>query len=109
MELRRAKEYMDAPTPTGRLDGIAGGIDVLGHTAGKATDDRAFDFAGDFLHGGEVAFAGNWKPGFNYIDAEPRKLACDFEFLPRRHGCAGTLLAVAERGVKDDDAVVFHV
>jgi hypothetical protein len=88
---------------------MAGRIDVFGHATSESTDDRAIDFAGDFLDGGEVAFAGDRETGFDDIDAESRKLAGDFELLTRRHGGPGTLLTVTERGVKDDDSVVFHV
>ena len=67
------------------------------------------DFAGDLLHGVEVAFAGHREAGFDDIDTQPGELAGDFEFLAQVHRRAGALLAIAERRVEDDDAVVFHI
>src|SRR5262245_58511025 len=98
MKLGGSEEDVNASFPARRLDGVSGGIDVLGHAARKAADDRAFDLAGDFLDRGEVAFAGDGKTRFDDVDAKPGKLARDFELFTRGHGRARTLLAITERG-----------
>src|ERR1043166_2554194 len=96
---------MDAPAFPGRLDGGGGCIDVLGHTARQAADHRTFDFAGNLLHGREIAFADDGKSGFDDVDAEPRQLAGDFQFFTLVHGSARALFAVAQRCVEYDDFV----
>ncbi len=93
---------------SGGLDRLAGGIDILGHATGEAGDDGALDFPGDCLNGGEVAFADDGEAGFNDIDFEAGELAGDLELFPQVHRGARALLAIAERGVKDDDSIVFH-
>ena len=49
------------------------------------------------------------KPGLNHIDFQPGELAGNFQFLAQVHGSAGTLLAIAERRVEDDDSIIFHM
>ena len=95
---------MDAG-PLGILDRTPGGVDVGLVGAGEAADHRALDLARDRLHGLEVAGRGDREPGLDHVDAEARELLGDLHLLlgverdPRR------LLAVAERGVEDVDAV----
>jgi hypothetical protein len=56
-----------------------------------------------------LALARHREAGLDHIDTQPGELARHFKFLARRHGRAGALLAVAERRVKNDDAVVLHI
>jgi hypothetical protein len=60
------------------------------------------------LHRSEVSLAGHRKAGLDHINPQPGELAGDFEFLAGGHRGAGTLLAIAERRVKNNDTVVLH-
>ena len=66
-----------------------------------------FERAGDLVHGGEVAFRRDRETGLDDVDAHRVEQFGDFELLLMRHGRAGTLLAVAQGGVEDDDAVLL--
>ena len=57
------------------------------------------------LHGLEVARRGDREAGLDDVDAEARELVGDLELLGRVQRDAGRLLAVAQRGVEDDDPV----
>ena len=59
------------------------------------------------LHGGEVAVRGDGKAGLDDVDAHGVEQFGDFELFLMRHGGAGALLAVAQGGVEDDDAVLL--
>src|SRR5206468_5858006 len=81
------------------------------HAPGQPGDNGAFDFPGDRVDGLEVPLADDGESGLDDIDLEAGKLAGDLELFAEVHRGAGALLAVAERGVEDDDSivtVVFH-
>ena len=61
--------------------------------------------AGDGLHRLEVAGRGDGEAGLDDVHAEVLEGAGDLELLGQVHAAAGALLAVAQRGVEDDDAV----
>jgi predicted ABC-class ATPase len=48
------------------------------------------------------------KAGLDDIDLEAGQLAGDLQLFAQVHGSAGALLAVAQRCVEYNDAVVFH-
>ena len=75
--------------------------------ARKPADHRVLGALGDLLHGGEIAFGGDRKAGLDDVDAHCVEQLGDFELLLMGHGGAGTLLAVAQGGVEDDDAVLL--
>ena len=75
--------------------------------AGEAADHRVFGALGDFVDGGEVAFGGDREAGLDDVDAHGVEQFGDFELLLVRHGGAGALLAVAQSGVENDDAVLL--
>src|SRR5687768_3310781 len=77
-------------------------------SARQARDDGALDLAGDRLHGLEVTRRRGGEAGLDHVDAEARELLRDLELLGGVQRDARRLLAVAQRGVEDDDAVV-HV
>ena len=54
----------------------------------------------------EVTRRGDREARFDDVDPEPRELVRDLELLPHVQRDAGRLLAVAQRGVEDDDPVV---
>jgi hypothetical protein len=61
--------------------------------------------AGDLAHGAEVALGGDREARLDDVHAHLVEEAGDLELLLVGHGGAGRLLAVAERGVEDADAV----
>ena len=58
------------------------------------------------LHGGEIAFRGDREAGLDDVDAHGVEQLGDLELLLVGHGGARALLAVAQRRVEDDDAVL---
>ena len=60
----------------------------------------------DLLHGGEIAVRRDRETGLDDVDAHLVEQLGDFELLVEGHGGAGALLAVAQGGVEDDDAVL---
>ena len=97
---------MDAP-PLGRLDGLGAAVDVLERGAGKTADHRILGALGDFVDGGKVALRGDRKSGLDDVDTHFVEQLGDLELFLVRHGGAGGLLAVAQGGVENDDAVLF--
>src|SRR5215510_8032172 len=55
----------------------------------------------------EVAFRGDGEAGLNNVDAHVVEHLGDLELLLEGHGRAGALLAVTQRGVENDDAVLL--
>ena len=91
----------------GRLDRFAGAVDVLEAGAGEPADHGVLGALGDLVDGGEIALGGDRKAGLDDVDAHGVEQLGDFELLLVRHGGAGALLAVAQGGVEDDDAVLL--
>ena len=80
-------------------------VDVVEAGTREPAHDGILGALGDLVDGGEVAFRGDRKAGLDDVDAHLVEQLGDFELFLVRHGGAGTLLAVAQRGVEDDDAV----
>ena len=55
----------------------------------------------------KIAFRGDGKAGLDDVDAHGVEQLGDLDLLFMRHGGAGALLAVAQSGVEDDDAVLL--
>ena len=87
------------------LDGFPGAVDVAVVAPGQPADRRAGDFRGDGPDRLEVAGGGDRKPGLDHVDAECGERAGDLDLLGHDHARAGRLLAVAQGGVEDPDAV----
>ncbi len=68
--------------------------------------DRVLGALGDLVDGHEVAFRGDRETGLDDVDAHLVEQLGDLELLLMGHGGAGALLAVAQGGVEDDDAVL---
>ena len=98
---------MDAPA-LGRLDRLAGAVDVLLAGAREPADDRVLGALGDLVDGREIALRGDREAGLDDVDAHGVEHLGDLELLLVRHGGAGRLLAVAQGGVEDDDAVLLR-
>jgi hypothetical protein len=103
---RGGEEGVDARLPR-RLDGFAGAVDVVEAGAREAADHGVFGALGDLVDGGEVAIGRDRKAGLDDVDAHLVEELGDLELLLMRHGRAGTLLAVAQGGVENDDAVLL--
>src|SRR5262249_37860241 len=106
VDRRGRDEGVDAAAP-GRLDGFAGAVDVGLAGAGKAADDGVLRALGDLAYGVEVAFRCDGEAGLDDVDAHLVEELGDFELLLMRHGGAGRLLAVAQRGVEYDDVILL--
>jgi hypothetical protein len=90
----------------GVAHGLPGAVDVGRVGAGQARDDRPLDLAGDGLHGLEVARRGDGEAALDDVDAQPRELVRDLELLLAIERDARGLLAVPQRRVEDEDAVL---
>ena len=89
-----------------RLDRLGAAVDVLGRGAGEPADHRVLGARRDLLDGGEIALRGDRKAGLDDVDAHVVEQLGDLELLLMGHGGARALLAVAQGGVEDDDAVL---
>ena len=92
----------------GRLERLAGPLDVVPAAAGQGGRDRAGHFGGNHTHGLGVGFGGNRKARFDDIHAQSVQLPGQLELLGHAQREARRLLAVAQRGVEDDDTVSSH-
>ncbi len=91
----------------GRLDRLGAAVDVLEGGARKPADHRLVRALGDLVHRGEVALRCDRKAGLDDVNSHLVEQLGDFELLLMGHGGAGALLAVAQGGVEDDDAVLL--
>ena len=87
------------------LHRVGGPVDVGGIAARQPADDGPVDLPGDLGDALEVPRRCDWKPGFDDVDAEVLEGVGHLELFGERHAATGALLAVAQGGVEDDDAV----
>jgi hypothetical protein len=95
---------MDPPA-LGVLHRVAGAVDVSVDGARQARNGGVLHAASDGGDGLEIAVRGNGEPRLDDVDAHAVEALGDLELLLESHGRAGALLAVAQRGVENDDAV----
>ena len=95
---------MDTPA-LGRLDGFGAALDVAAGGAGQPADNGLGDGLGDLADRLEIAVGSDRKAGFDHVDAHFLEDAGDTQLLVDVHGCAGGLLAIAQRGVEYCDAL----
>ena len=74
--------------------------------ARQAAHGAVLDVVGDQLHRGEIAGAGDGEARLDHVYLQPLQRPGDAQLFLTGHGRAGTLLAVAQGGVEDDDAIV---
>ena len=86
--------------------GFTGPSDIAGNGAGQTGDHRTLDALGDLRDGLEIAVRSDREAGFDDIDAHGVEHLGDLDLLLESHGGAGALLAVAQGGVEDHDAVL---
>ena len=95
---------MDAPA--GRvLERLPGAVDVGLAAAGQAADDRPPDLPARSRGRPRSRPARRREAGLDHVDAQVGQGLGDLQLLAPGSCGAGRLLAVAERGVEDDDAV----
>ena len=95
---------MDAPA-LGMLHGLAGAVDVGGVARARPATIAFCTRSAIARDGLEVALGGDREAGLDDVDAHAVEALGDLQLLVERHGGAGGLLAVAQRGVEDEDAV----
>ena len=105
MDRRRGNEGMDA-APTRVSHGFAGAGDIAGNGARQTCDDRVPGVSGDLRDRFEITDRSDREAGFDDIDSHVVEHLGDFDLLLEGHGGAGALLAVAQRGVENNDAVL---
>ena len=88
---------------------LAGARDVGGDGAREPATTAFFDAPGDLAHRLEIAARGDREAGLDDVDAHLVEQLGDLELLLERHGRAGALLAVAQRGVEDHDAILVAI
>ena len=106
-----ADEGVDA-LALGAAHRLGGAQDVRPAGAGEARDHRAvvaLGRLGDRLDALEIAGRGDREAGLDHVDAEVGQRLGHAQLLVQVHREAGRLLAVAQRGVEDDDAVVVQL
>ena len=74
--------------------------------AREPADHGVLGALGNLVDRGEVAFRGDREAGLDDVDAHAVEQLGDLELLLVGHGRARALLAVAQGGVEDDDAVL---
>src|SRR6185436_7195932 len=98
---------MDAGTP-GRFDRLGGTVDVFVRRTRERAHGALGHGLGHRLDRLEVTVAGGREPGLDNVHAHALELLGDTQLFVARHGRARALLAVAKRGVKNDQLVVLH-
>jgi len=90
------------------FEGFGCGFDVFAFGAGQRGDPGAADLFGDGEHRFEITGGGDGEAGFEDVNAEAGDLVRHAELFSVVHGAAGGLLAVAERGVEEDDLIAVR-
>jgi hypothetical protein len=104
VQRRGADEGVDTLALRG-LQCLGSTVDVAVGGAGQAAYHRVPDELGNLLDRLEIAVRRDRKAGLDHVDAHGLEHLCDPELLGRGHRAAGRLLAVAQGGVEDDDAL----
>src|SRR5689334_14420596 len=108
MDVAGGDEGVDARAG-GLLDRLPGAVDIAWRGAGKRTDRRALDGAGDLSHGFKVAPGSDGKARLDHVDTQARELQGDLDLLLRVERDPGRLLAVAQGRIEDQYSVRFGV
>jgi hypothetical protein len=107
LHMQRAgrNEGVDSP-PFGVLQGFRRAIDILVAGASQSADDGILDHLADLGHRLEVAIGGDREAGLDDVDTQLIEHFGDLQLFLEIHRRAGRLLAVAQRRVENDDAVL---
>ena len=104
VQRRGRDEGVDA-RPGGVLHRFPAAVDVAPAGARQAADGRVLDQLGDLAHRLEIAVGGDREAGLDHVDAHLLEEQRDLDLLLEIHRGARRLLAVAQGGVENDDAV----
>ena len=109
MQIRRGEKRVQPP-PFGSVERAGGFFDVLPAAAGERRDDRAPHLTRDLPDRFSVGGRGDRKAGFDDVDAQRIEGPGEGHLGRDAQGKAGRLLAVAKRGVEDQDAggIIAH-
>ena len=101
---RRPNEGVDATAPC-RLNRLARPVNVAKTCARQAADHRVFSELGDLVDGFEVALRSDGKTSLYDIHAHFVEKLGNLQLFFICHRRAGALLAVAQRGVENNNGV----
>ena len=87
---------------------LAGQLDVALVAARQRGDDRPADLGGDLADAPEVAVGGGREARLHDVHAERVELPGESQLLLGRETVAGSLLAVAQGRVEDQDVGGYH-
>ena len=104
LHVARVHEDVDARR-RGAAQRLARRLDVLGHCAGQRADARVAHRARDTAHGLQLGARAHRKARLDDVDARRSEALGDLELVARAEGDARRLLAVAQRGVEDQDPI----
>src|SRR4051812_32110310 len=106
LAVERARREEDVAAPAARVaERRFHLIDIALLGAGQRTHGRTLDLAGDGRDGLEVSRRSGREARFDDVDVKALQRAGDADLLMDVHARARRLLAVAQRGVEDYDAV----
>ncbi len=101
---RGGQEGVDAAARR-RLDRFGAAVDILLAGTRQAAHHRILGALGDLVDRLEIAVRRDRETGLDDVDTHGVEQRRDVQLFLERHGGAGALLAVAQGGVEDDDAV----
>jgi hypothetical protein len=104
VQVGTGEEDVDAVDRRG-FDRAGRGFNVVAPAARERGDARSANFFGDGPDRFEIARRRDGEARLEDVDAERRELVRHAQLLTMMHGASGALLAVAERGVKEDDVI----
>ena len=107
MEVRRRDEDVD-PAPRRGPQRLAGELDVALVAPRQRGDDRPADLVGDLLDAPEVAVGRGGEARLHDVHPERVELPGESQLLLGRETVAGSLLAVAQGRVEDQDVGDRH-
>ena len=88
------------------LKRFGGTLDVRVQGARQAADGAVFDVVGNRLNRSEVARAGDGKASLDHVNAQTLQRLSDTQLFFAGHGRTWALLAIAQSGIENNDAVV---
>src|SRR5271157_2251095 len=92
----------------GELQGTGSHFDIFGGGASQRSDARLPYGLGNRSDGCKVALRGHGEAGLDDVYPQVLQGVRHGQLFLRRHAATGRLLAVAQRGVEEDNAVVRH-
>ena len=95
-------------TTFGRFNRFGGALDIRFFGTSERAYNRVFGDFCNLAHGFKIAVRCHCKASLNHIHAHAVERFCDHQLFGQRHGVAGGLFAVAQRGVEYDDAILGH-